>query len=184
MTGHIEQVDAVAFEGLVFTFRVFVGYFFTAANFLDCLCNPFDIDGVDAENLLGVAFDIGQRHQNVFDAEEFITEFVGLVLRIKDDLAKRRIRHDHSAGLARWQAVQFAVSHLLDAVGVGADFFKDQRGQTLFIVQQGVENMQRRYDGMRAGHRQLLAGRHCFLGLDGEFIKFHLYPFSVFIFLL
>jgi hypothetical protein len=170
---HLDQVDAVALQSLVLILRILVRDLGPAANILQGILDLLRRDGVEAQDLLGVALGGGQGQEQVLRAEVLIAHLVGPVLRVEDDLVERRIGHHLAAGGALRQAIDLAFRHLSDAVHVGADLLEDHLGHAALVAQQGAEQVQRRQHGMRLGHRDLLCRSQRLLGFQCESIEFH-----------
>ncbi len=89
LPGHLDQIAAVALQGLVFVFGILVGHALAAANFLQRGEDRVVIDAADGKDFLRLALHLGQGQQQMLGGNVFILEPVGFLLGLIEDIVQR-----------------------------------------------------------------------------------------------
>ena len=174
--GLFDQVDAEAFEGLVFVFGVLVGDVLAFADVVHGGEEVFGGQAVDGEDFLGGAFDVGQGEQEVFGADVVVFEGVGLGLGLDEQLVEGLVGGELGGAGNTGQSAQLAIGHGADAAGLAPCLLQQGRGDAgLAVAEQGAQQVQGCQRAMACLGGDLLSGGDGFLGFYGEFVKTHRY---------
>ena len=92
LAGQLDQVAAVLLERLVLVLGVLIGHPLAAADLLERLEDVLLGHPERAEQVLGLALDLGQAEQQVLDRDELVLHPVGFVLGRVEDAARGRGR--------------------------------------------------------------------------------------------
>ncbi len=98
LPGHLDEVAAIALQGLVFVFGVLVGHALAAADFLEGGQDRVVIHAADGKDFLGFALHLGEGEEQMLGGNVFILEPVGFFFGLVEDIVERTARAGLGAG--------------------------------------------------------------------------------------
>jgi len=182
LAGQFVEVPGIAFQGLVFAFRIRIGHALIAADIDQHLENRVPRDAVLAQRFTRLPFLLlGHRDQHVFGADVLVLELRrfrhGLVQQPVEPAAQIHLARAGTAdaGLFLQMGRQFLLYFLRGC----AQFRQDCRGDGIGLLQKTREQMLR-LDGLVSQSRgQRLRVLKRFLYFQCKFIKSHSLPLSI-----
>ena len=122
----LDQIDAVAFQGLELALGRLIGHARAAADGLQHLEQFLVGDGVELQDVFGLRVDLRKRQQQVFGRDELVLHGVGFALGGFEHLvefpANLRRRPARRAG----EMAQFGLNDLVELSAIDADAFEDR----------------------------------------------------------
>ena len=168
----LDQVDAVAFQGLELAFRRLIGHAGAAADGLQHLEQVLVGDGVEFQDVLGLRVDLrrapaaGVRSRRTRPSSRRLRAGrpSSTLVQFAADLRRRAAR---DVG----EMAQFGLDDLVELSAIDADAFEDRPDDAVVFRQQRGQQVQRVDLRMAAIGGQFLCPRHGLLGLQGQFVE-------------
>ena len=139
LPGPLDQVDAIALQGLELGLGVLVRDPLAAANGLHGLQDFLVRQGVELEDVLGLGVDFGQGQQEVFGGDELVLHGVGLALGGLQHAGQFAAGLRGRAAADLGQPLQLAADDSFQLPAIGADLLQQRRDHALGLVEQGVQ---------------------------------------------
>ena len=171
--GHLDQVAAVLLQRLVLLLGVLVGHPLAAADVLEGRQHGGVVDALDAEDLLGLALDLGQGQEQVLGGDVVVLEPVGLLLRRGQDVVGGPVHAQLGAGRAG-EPVQLGQQDLLEPGQLHAELLQQRVDDAVGLRGQPGQQVQGQDLGVVVLLGELLSAGHRLLSLDGQLVETHL----------
>ena len=169
LPGPLDEVDAVALQGLELGLRVLVGDPLAAADGLHGLEQFLVREGVELEDILGLRVDLRECQEEVLGGDELVLHGVGLALGGLQhaDQFTAGLRGRSAADLG--QALQLAADDAFQLRTVGADAIQQRRDHAVGFAQESFQQVERLDLGMALVGGQRLGVGDGLLAFDREF---------------
>ena len=168
----LDQIDAVALQGLELALRRLIGHARAAADGLQHLEQLLVGDGVEFQDVLGLRIDLGQRQQQVFGRDELVFHRVGFALGGFEHLVEFSAESAAGPRPTRGRNVPVRPARSCPSCPpVDADAIEDRPHDAVIFRKQRCQQVQRVDLGMAAIRRKFLCPGHGFLGFEREFVE-------------